>query len=142
LFCGVGSLGLEALSRGAQFAIFIEKDPKVYTVLNKNIEKAGFIKESKVIRANAFVIGAVVNSGMEKYDLVFVDPPYAASVNVKADTPLGALLELLDEQVADNGIVIVRTSQDVNLLEQYGQFHAVEWRRWGTMAVTIFEKSK
>jgi len=141
LFCGVGSLGLEALSRGAQFVTFIEKDARGSEVLKKNIEKAGFVKESKVIRANAFVVGAIVSSGMEKYNLVFVDPPYAASVNVQADSPLGVLLELLSEQVAAGGIVIVRTSQDVNLLEQYGQFHAIEWRRWGTMAVTILEKS-
>jgi len=142
LFCGVGSLGLEALSRGAKFVTFVEKDQRIAATLKKNIEKAGFAKESKVIRANAFVIGAVVEPGMDKYGLVFVDPPYAASVNVKADSPLGTLLELLSEQVAASGIVIVRTSQDVNLLEQYGQFQVVEWRRWGTMAVTILEKSK
>ena len=142
LFCGVGSLGLEALSRGAQFVTFVEKDPKVFAVLNKNIEKAGFAKESKALRANAFVIGAVVNSGIEKYGLVFVDPPYAAARNVQVDSSLGSLLELLGEQVADDGIVIVRTSSDVTLLEQYGQFGVAERRKWGTMAVTILEKSK
>lgn len=142
LFCGVGSLGLEALSRGAQFVTFVEKDPKVFAVLNKNIEKAGFVKESKVIRANAFVIGAVVSSSTEKYGLVFVDPPYATTRNVQADSPLSGLLELLGEQVADDGIVVVRTSGDVTLLEQYGQFRIAEQRKWGTMAVTILEKNK
>jgi 16S rRNA (guanine(966)-N(2))-methyltransferase RsmD len=142
LFSGVGSLGLEALSRGAEFVTFVEKDPKVFAVLNKNIEKAGFDKESKAIRANAFSIGAVVGSEMEKYGLVFVDPPYVASMNVQADSPLGGLLELLGEQVTDDGIVIVRTSRDVNLLEQYGYFQIAERRQWGTMAVTVLEKSK
>jgi 16S rRNA (guanine966-N2)-methyltransferase len=60
LFCGVGSLGLEALSRGAEFVTFVEKDPKVIATLRKNIEKAGFAGESKVIRADAFKIGAPV----------------------------------------------------------------------------------
>jgi 16S rRNA (guanine966-N2)-methyltransferase len=54
LFCGVGSLGLEALSRGAEFVTFVEKDPKIIATLKKNIEKAGFGSGSKVIRADAF----------------------------------------------------------------------------------------
>ena len=58
LFCGVGSLGLEALSRGAEFVTFVEKDPKIIATLKKNIEKAGFVRESKVIRADAFKIGS------------------------------------------------------------------------------------
>jgi len=140
LFCGVGSLGLEALSRGATFVTFVEKDPKIITILNRNIEKAGFIKESKVIKASAFKIGAVVGSGREKYGLVFVDPPYSATRNVQADSPLGGLLNLLGEQVAGDGIVIVRTGQDTLLLDNYGQFRVIERRRWGTMSVTILLK--
>jgi len=142
LFCGVGSLGLEALSRGAEFVTFVEKDPRIIAVLDKNIEKARFVKESKVIRANAFKVGAVVVSGMEKYGLVFVDPPYAASMNVQLDSPLSGLLELLGGQVTADGIVIVRTSGDVALLERYGQFQIAERRQWGSMAVTILEKNK
>jgi len=142
LFSGVGSMGLESLSRGAEFVTFVEKDPKVFAVLNKNIEKVGFVKESKAIRANAFSIGAVVGSGMEEYNLVFVDPPYAASMNVQPDSQLGGLLELLGEQVTTDGIVVVRTSGDVSLLEQYGCFQIAERRQWGTMAVTILEKNK
>jgi len=142
LFSGVGSLGLEALSRGAEFVTFVEKDPRIIAVLDKNIEKARFVKESKVIRANAFKVGAVVVSGIEKYGLVFVDPPYAASMNIHADSPLSGLLELLGEQVTADGIVIVRTSGDVSLLERYGQFQIAERRQWGSMAVTILEKSK
>ena len=142
LFCGVGSLGLEALSRGAQFVTFVEKDPKVFAVLNKNIQKAGFVEESAVLRTNAFKTGAPVGEGGERYDIIFIDPPYAAARNVNVDSPLAGLLELLGEQVADDGIAVVRTSVDVNLLERYGQFRIAERREWGTMAITILEKSK
>jgi 16S rRNA (guanine(966)-N(2))-methyltransferase RsmD len=142
LFCGVGSLGLEVLSRGAEFVTFIEKDPKVFAVLNKNIQKAGFIEESAVLRTNAFKTGAPVGEDGEKYDIIFVDPPYAAARNVNVDSPLAGLLELLAEQVADDGIVVVRTSGDVILLEKYGCFQIAERREWSTMAVTILEKVK
>ena len=142
LFCGVGSLGLEALSRGAGFVTFVESAPKIVAILERNIEKAGFAGESKVIRANAFKIGAPLNSDGQKYDVVFVDPPYSATRNVRADSPLARLLDLLDAQVALGGIVVVRTAQGTSLLGRYGQFGVIERRQWGTMAVTILAKNK
>ncbi|MBA7613632.1 hypothetical protein ES703_20886 [subsurface metagenome] len=142
LFCGVGSLGLEALSRGAGFVTFVEKDPKVIAILEKNIEKAGFVKKSKVIRANAFKIGAPVNFDQQQYGLVFVDPPYARTRDVGADSPLSGLLTLLGEQVATDGIVAVRTYKHTELLEQYGRLEIIDRRRWGTMAVTILQQSR
>jgi 16S rRNA (guanine966-N2)-methyltransferase len=150
LFCGVGSLGIEALSRGARFVTFVENDPKIIVVLEKNIEKAGFVKESKVIRANAFKIGAPVlapaspdasrGSGDEqKYDLIFVDPPYSATTDVGKGSRLDGLLNLLSEQSAADGIVVVRTHRQTELLEHYGRFEVIERRKWGTTAVTILQ---
>ncbi len=140
LFCGVGSLGLEALSRGAEFVTFIEQDMKVISVLNKNIERACFVKESKVIRANAFKLGAPINKVGRKYGLVFVDPPYAVTMDVQGGSRLGGLMDLLGEQVDYDGVVVVRTDKKVSLLEQYGEFRVIERRRWGTMAVSILQK--
>jgi 16S rRNA (guanine(966)-N(2))-methyltransferase RsmD len=141
LFCGVGSLGLEALSRGAKFVTFIEKDPRIIETLKKNIEKAGFVGQSKVIRANAFKTGAPAGSGEAEYGLIFIDPPYAATQDVGTHSALSGLLDVLGEQVSDDGMVIVRTRRDVSLLEEYGQFRIAERRQWGTMAVTILTKS-
>jgi len=141
LFCGVGSLGLEALSRGAEFVTFVEQDAKIISVLNNNVEKAGFVKASKVIRANAFKIGAPLNSERQKYGLVFVDPPYADTKDVQSSSALSGLLDLLGEQVDAEGIVVVRTGQKVSLLERYGEFKVKERRRWGTMVVNILWKT-
>ena len=139
LFCGVGSLGLEALSRGAEFVTFVEKDPKIIATLQKNIEKAGFAGESKVIRADAFKIGAPVDE--QKYGLVFVDPPYSTTSETKEGSLLSKLLVLLTEQLSPDGIVVVRTEKRTELLEQYGQLGVIERRQWGTMAVTILQRS-
>ena len=139
VFCGTGSLGLESLSRGASFVTFIEKAPKVVQTLEKNIEKAGFVKNTKVIRANAFQIGAPVSFEEEKYDLVFVDPPYKMSINTKAGSQLYSLLILLNDQLAENGIVIVRTQSSVHLLDEYENLEIIDRRQWGTMAVTILQ---
>jgi 16S rRNA (guanine(966)-N(2))-methyltransferase RsmD len=137
LFCGVGSLGLEALSRGAEFVLFVEQDKNISTILRKNIEKAGFIKKSKVIKANAFKIDNVADINEYKFDLVFVDPPYKRTQNVQPDSPLAGLLNVLVDYIIPDSIVVVRTSSDVSLPEQYGRLQVIERRQWGTMAVTI-----
>lgn len=146
LFSGVGSLGLEALSRGARFVTFVERDPKISAILKKNIEKAGFDVVSKVIQADAFMIGAPVvyserTVANTQYEMVFVDPPYARSQDVGPGSPLGRLLSLLQRQVTDEGFVVVRTDERTDLLDKYGQLQVLERRRWGTMAVTILQKT-
>jgi 16S rRNA (guanine966-N2)-methyltransferase len=137
LFSGVGSLGIEALSRGADFVTFVEKDPAVIAILKANIEKAGFVKESKVIRANALKIGAPVDFDGKKYDLVFVDPPYSLTSDAGEGSLLSGLLTLLPEQLAPEGIVVVRTYKRTELLDQYSRLKVIERRKWGNMTITI-----
>jgi 16S rRNA (guanine966-N2)-methyltransferase len=141
LFSGVGSLGLEAISRKARFVTFVEQDPKIISVLKRNIEKADFVNESEIIRANAFKFGVSLNPDRQMYNLVFVDPPYAASMDVQAGSPLSGLLDSLDTRVAADAVIVVRTSRKVSLLEQYGEFRIIDRRRWGTMAVAILQKT-
>ena len=142
LFCGIGSLGLETFSRGAKLVTFVEKDPRIIAVLKKNIEKAGFVNGSKVTRANAFTVGAPVGHIEDLYDLVFVDPPYLTTMNIGAGSALSGLLDILGDQTKNSGIVIVRTSHEVSLLDRYGTFRIEERRQWGTMTVTILTKAK
>lgn len=137
LFSGVGSLGLESLSRGARFALFVEKDETIETILRGNIEKCGFVKESKVIKANAFKIGAKVEAEADRYDLVFVDPPYAKTRDVGPGSALAELMDVLAGQLSDDGLIVVRTEKQIELLRQYGKFRILERRVWGTMAITV-----
>ena len=139
LFCGVGSLGLEALSRGARFVTFVENDATVAVVLKRNIEKAGFVGESKVARLNVFKAGAPAGPNGEKYQLVFVDPPYVMSRDTGENSLLGGLLGMLCGQVADNGIVAVRTEREIQVLERYGGLRLFDRREWGTMAVALLQ---
>jgi 16S rRNA (guanine(966)-N(2))-methyltransferase RsmD len=141
LFSGVGSLGLEALSRGAEFVTFIDKDLDIVNILKKNIDKAGFGSESKVIKGSAFNIELKISPEGQKCDLVFVDPPYVKSKNTQPGSPLADLLDSLNEKIKDNGIVVVRTSGEVVLLDNYGNLEIIERREWGTMAVTIFRST-
>lgn len=137
LFCGTGSLGLEALSRGAKKVIFVDDNPNVIKTLNRNIAKAGLEGQSKVIRANALKVGTATSGGADKCELVFVDPPYKMTEDVGADSALAHLLELVCEQAADEAIVVVRTHRRTRLLEAYSGLKVIDRRKWGTMAVTL-----
>lgn len=138
LFCGTGSMGLEALSRGARFVTFIDRDRQAIELLEKNIEKAGFVKESKVIRHNIFSIGAPADE--ELYDLVFVDPPYELSTNCDIGSPVYGLMKLLNLQVREGGIVILRTHLRSVVLELYGLLEEIDKREWGSMKVMFYQK--
>lgn len=139
LFSGVGSLGLEALSRGAEFVTFVEQNAEVLAVLERNIAKAGFGDRSRIVRASAFRVGAPVGPGGRPYDLVFVDPPYATTQEVGEHSSLADLLQVLQKQVVARGVVVVRTHRRVTVLEDYGPFHAVDRRQWGTMSIVLFQ---
>jgi 16S rRNA G966 N2-methylase RsmD len=128
-------MGLESLSRGADFAVFIEKDPVVFATLKGNVEKAGFTGNSSLIRADAFRVGAPMQK--QKYDLIFIDPPYRLTADVGLDSKLGRLLILVTDQLADDGIVVVRTEKHIELLSRYSRLKTIERRRWSNMAVTI-----
>ena len=140
LFSGVGSLGLESLSRGAEFVTFVERDQRIEAILKKNIEKAGFVKQSKVIRANAFRVGAPVEYQGRKYGLVFVDPPYPATRDFGKGSELAKLMGVLGEQVAGGGLVVVRTAESTELPDGYGLFKVIERRRWGTMNIVFLKR--
>ncbi len=134
LFCGTGSFGLEALSRGAKEAIFVDGDRSVLKILKKNIAKADFAAQSRVVCANAFKVGAPAAGG-QKCSLVFVDPPYEMSRETSRDSRLGGLLSLLAEQITDDGLVVARTEKKVNLLDSYGQLRIIDKRVWSSIAV-------
>jgi 16S rRNA (guanine(966)-N(2))-methyltransferase RsmD len=139
LFCGTGSNGIEALSRGAATAVFVEKDPAAVEILNKNLVKAGFLENSRTLSANAFKTGAAILSDQQKCDLVFVDPPYALSKDTAQNSRLGKLLALLADQLAEKGVICVRTDKRTLLERCYASLETVEVRKWGTMCVSFLQ---
>jgi 16S rRNA (guanine966-N2)-methyltransferase len=142
MFCGVGSLGLEALSRGAEFVTFIERDVKIADVLKKNISKAGFNELCKVLNADAFkVVDKIYDSGRRKCNLIFVDPPYIMTGDNDESSKMTGLMHLLPGQLSPGGIVIVRTASTTVLSEQYGQLKMLERRQWGTMACNFYSEA-
>jgi 16S rRNA (guanine(966)-N(2))-methyltransferase RsmD len=140
LFCGTGSMGLEALSRGAKWVTFIDGSRGVVEILNENIANAGFLAESKSVCANILRVGAAPTPEYGLYDLVFCDPPYEMSRNCGPGTKVGKLMEMIDSQVKAGAMVVLRTHLQSLVEDRYGTLEAVDKREWGNMKIAFFEK--
>lgn len=84
LFAGSGALALEALSRGAARALLVEKDASVARVVRRNIAACGFEPRARLLRGDALVHLRRLNRRGERFDLVFLDPPYASGLGPSA----------------------------------------------------------
>ena len=141
LFCGTGSLGLESLSRGAQHALMVDQDRDAVKRLTENIAKLKFEGQTTVRSYDSFRHGLGAEAAAErKYNLVFLDPPYRLSVDTRPDGKIGLLLNLLSSQVADSGVVVVRTSGRVDFLENYDNLHLEDVRKYGSMKLNFFQR--
>ncbi|HEV2774243.1 MAG TPA: 16S rRNA (guanine(966)-N(2))-methyltransferase RsmD [Solirubrobacteraceae bacterium] len=92
LFAGSGALGIEALSRGAQSAVFVDRSRKAVTAIRANLDALGIEAEVRPIEAHAALRAA--SARREAYDLVFLDPPYrrAAELGRELSEGLTAVL--------------------------------------------------
>lgn len=78
LFAGTGAVGLEALSRGAERAVFVDKDPRCVKVIEKNLARAAWAGKAAVLRGSlgASLAWIAYRSGTERFDIIFLGPPY------------------------------------------------------------------
>jgi N6-adenine-specific methylase len=96
LFAGSGSFGIEAISRGAEFALFVESNPKTAENLKKNIYELGIEKKSKVVCQDVIKF---LKRNNQKFDIIFADPPFSYKVSEE-------LVKLMKE--SSNYLVILR----------------------------------
>ena len=84
LFAGSGALGLEAMSRGAAFALFVETDADARGAIRENIEALGLFGTTRIHRRDATDLGVKPAGLGEPFDLVFLDPPYGKGLGERA----------------------------------------------------------
>jgi len=129
LYAGSGALGLEALSRGAMGAVFVEQDRSASLIIERNIDIVGL--GGTVIRRA--LPGAM--AGIEgPFDLVFVDPPYADTDGAVTD-----ILDAMDAVLADDGVIVLhrQARSDVEIPDF---LTCIDDRRYGDAVVTILER--
>ncbi len=117
LFAGSGQLGLEALSRGAEKAVFIDKSKEAFDVIYDNANKTHLYKKSVILTMDfAEYLRSAKKSG-EKFDIVFLDPPYGSGLLPEALSKL-RIYDVLSE----NALVIAEWEKDT-LLQEHGELN-------------------
>lgn len=132
LFAGSGQLGIEALSRGAEHATFVDRSPKSVSVVKKNLEhtKLASLATVRQEEAKTFLL-----KNRDTFDLAFLDPPYG---NQLID---GVLPELV-RHMSDYGLILCETSREESLPETVGDFYAAKTYRYGKIQLTVYRKKE
>jgi 16S rRNA (guanine966-N2)-methyltransferase len=131
LFAGSGAMGLEALSRGAAHATFVESDREACRTINRNLDKLG-LDNATVLCQDALTALRNDARTSSRYDLVLVDPPYRRFSSLQ-----NALIELLPQVVAPGGVLLVETAAqeepELPLAKRTS-------RRYGAARLTLFDQ--
>ena len=98
LFGGTGQMGIEALSRGAAHCTFVDLQKQAVAVIRENVNSTGFADQSTIIQGDAL---AFLSRCREKFDLIFLDPPYGSGLLEKAMETITAI-----DIVSENGIIV------------------------------------
>lgn len=130
LFAGTGQLGIEALSRGAQHCDFVEHNKTAFGIVSKNVESARVKDKSALHRTEAEDF--VSRAGRQKYDLIFLDPPYGGEILENA-------LKLIErfDILSVNGIIICESAVEDRFAHG---FEAVRERRYGATLITVLQR--
>jgi 16S rRNA (guanine966-N2)-methyltransferase len=132
LFAGSGAMGLEALSRGAAHATFVETDRDACRAINRNLDKLGLDSATVLCQDALTALRADAGAGT-RYDLVLVDPPYRRFSSLQ-----NALIQHLPEVLALDGLLLVETGSDTDEPDLPPLARRTS-RRYGAARLTLFE---
>ncbi len=136
LFAGTGALGIEALSRGAAFALFVDESAESRALVRRNVEGLSLTGVTKIWRRDATELGPLGAGAGGPFSLAFLDAPYRKGLSARALASL-----LAGGWLAPGAVAVVETAEDETLDAPSG-FSALDHRVYGETAVHIFGASK
>jgi 16S rRNA (guanine966-N2)-methyltransferase len=133
LYAGTGALGIEALSRGVERAVFVELDAKAFSVVKQNVAACRLDDRAELYRTDAGrALRALAKRGLA-FDLVFLDPPYAQQ---KIAEEVAVMQEL--NLLARGAWIVAEHDADVTLPERIGQSVVDRRATYGETAITLY----
>jgi len=137
LFAGTGAMGLEALSRGAEFVVMVDQHPGAVKLINRNLAACGNPQHAKLFRLDLRRgLKGLMRRGYH-FDLVFLDPPYGRGLSQRCLEQLGngTLLNPTATVVSEHAI-------EENLTSTYGCLQRQNMRRYGSSAVSFYRRGE
>lgn len=132
LFAGSGQMGIEALSRGARSCLFVDSSREAVGVINRNLHTTGLGDKAAVVCGEALT---TLSRQAGPFDLVFLDPPYAANL-------LLPCLTALEGKVSAGGVVLCESDRETDLPESVGALRLQRTYRYGRVLVRLYRKEQ
>lgn len=132
LFGGSGQLGIEALSRGAKQAVFVDESDAACKLIRENLRRTKLESDAKIIRSDYM---AFLNSCHDKFDLIFLDPPYA---EVFLENAIKRISEI--DILQSGGIIVAERPLGKEILWDFPGFSRSKDYKYGNCLLTLFKK--
>lgn len=133
MFAGTGSLGLECASRGARKVVFLEKFKETYDILLENIHILGFKSTTEVYMKDSYEFIKSLASKGEKFDIIFVDPPYLNHMVDKA-------IDLVEEYdlLKNGGVIVSKYDREEPIYQPEGKYELTDERKYGNTIIAFY----
>ncbi len=132
LFAGSGQMGIEALSRNASFAVFVDENKEASDIITKNLKSCSLEEKSKVLKTRA---GDFLSTTNEKFDIIFLDPPFEKGI---LDEIFLKVFNLLSE----NGIIIAESEKNWLLKDEIKGLTLIKEYKYSNLKVSKFVRDR
>ena len=133
LFGGTGQMGIEALSRGAAHCTFVDLQKQAVAIIRENVNSTGFADQSTVVQGDAL---AYLSRCREKFDLIFLDPPYGSGLLEKA-MELIATIDI----VSENGIIVCENGSNSGWPVVAEPYRMQKEYRYGKIRTALYRRN-
>lgn len=132
LYAGTGSIGIEAISRGAARVVFVERDKKHALLIRKNLSLFALLGKTALFEATA---RDFIKKNTESFDLCYIDPPYE-------DDDITSVLQTLgsSDTIRPQGIVVIEHFHKREFVASFGELSFLKQVRYGGTALSFYEK--
>ena len=132
LFGGTGQLGIEALSRGANDAVFVDERDDACRLIRENLKRTKLESQAQVIRSD---YGAFLKGATQKFDIILLDPPYA---EVFLENSLNLITQI--DILQSGGIIVTERPVEKALLWDFPGYNRSKDYKYGNTLITLFRK--
>lgn len=130
LFAGSGQLGIEALSRGANHCVFVDKRAESVALVRENVMTCGFLDRSRILTMDSCDYLLTAKRG---FDIALLDPPYSQGLIEK-------VMQRLPDKINDGGIVVCEHEKELTLPDEFGSLKLHKRYKYGKIALTVYKK--
>lgn len=128
LFSGSGQLGIEALSRGAKYATFVDKSRNSVEITKQNLMETGLMSNSRVTTMDAVDF---LNGTKSEFDIALLDPPYSKGILIE-------VLPLLEKKMTDGGIILCEHESELELPEETDKIKLKKQYKYGRISLSLY----